>query len=467
MSRDPSNQRITEKVHFEISKSTLSSLGRWLLVSPLILVILLASGQLALMVPTGMAADDISSKLTANYLPWERVVIPALKPQLLNELLAEEGLPARVVESGAYWPDLPQATPVAMLPTLTPSATREPQDPTSTSLPGLTFSPTVSPTRAPASHTPTWTAVPTRTTYYVPPPTYTRTPTRTHKPPTATRTRTPSPTSTRTQTVTASVTPSATGTATRTPTPSLSPTVTRTPTSTATFTPTSTSTVTQTPTQTGTFTPTSTNTSTLTPTETETLTPTPTDTATLTPTETETPTPTLTPTETETVMPTDTYTPTSTPVDTPTPTQMPPPQDVEVGPPNYVPNNLTCGNAIVVDLGAPTYVGTLVYYEYLNPAGCGGGVCMDSVIIDLGNSGLGPWDPYFYWGDSNGSNNGNIQPYHFSSGVELDNEIIPLAELYNTEGILIPVGSTYRYVRISAPPGCGDETQIDAIDVLP
>ena len=174
MSRDPSNQRTTEKVHFEISKSTLSSLGRWLLVSPLILVILLASGQLALMVPTGMAADDISSKLTANYLPWERVVIPALKPQLLNELLAEEGLPTSVVESGAYWPDLPQATPVAILLTSTPSATHEPQEPTSTSLPGLTFSPTVSPTKAPASHTPTWTAVPTRTTYYVPPPTYTR-----------------------------------------------------------------------------------------------------------------------------------------------------------------------------------------------------------------------------------------------------------------------------------------------------
>jgi hypothetical protein len=120
-----------------------------------------------------------------------------------------------------------------------------------------------------------------------------------------------------------------------------------------------------------------------------------------------------------------------------------------------------------VDIGAPTWIGTLVYYEYFNPGGCGGGICMDWVYTELSESADGPWTLVYYWGDTDGGNNGNILPYHFPGGSEADNETIPAAELYNNSGILIPVGSTYRYVRFTAPVPCGDPAQIDAIDILP
>ncbi len=55
----------------------------------------------------------------------------------------------------------------------------------------------------------------------------------------------------------------------------------------------------------------------------------------------------------------------------------------------------------------------------------------------------------------------------FQAAVETDNETIPAAELLNNSGILIPVGSTYRYVRFTAPMPCGDPAQVDAIDFLP
>jgi hypothetical protein len=42
-----------------------------------------------------------------------------------------------------------------------------------------------------------------------------------------------------------------------------------------------------------------------------------------------------------------------------------------------------------------------------------------------------------------------------------------LNELYNGTGIRSFVGCTYRYVLIVAPPGCGDQVQVDGIEVLP
>jgi hypothetical protein len=166
------------------------------------------------------------------------------------------------------------------------------------------------------------------------------------------------------------------------------------------------------------------------------------------------------PTATDTLVPT----PTETLVPTATPKPLPP--EVEIGDPDGDYVAITCGSDIIIDLGAPTAIGTLVYYEHYNPTNCGGGICLDWVIIELSLSADGPWTPYFYWGDGSGSNNGDILPYHFASG-ELDNEHVPATELYNLYGIRILVGGTYRYVRVSAPMGCDDPAQVDAIDILP
>lgn len=92
---------------------------------------------------------------------------------------------------------------------------------------------------------------------------------------------------------------------------------------------------------------------------------------------------------------------------------------------------------------------------------------MDWSILGLSESADGPWTQVLYWGDADGGNNGNIQPYHFPGGVEWDNENIPAGELYNRSGVLIPVGNTYRYVRFSAPDPCGDPAQIDGLEILP
>ena len=78
----------------------------------------------------------------------------------------------------------------------------------------------------------------------------------------------------------------------------------------------------------------------------------------------------------------------------------------------------------------------------------------------------------FYWGDDDTANNGVIDPGYLDyseSPPEVDNQEIPSSDLYNGHGILIPLGGNhpYRYVRISAPSGCDDPAQIDAIDYLP
>jgi hypothetical protein len=138
-----------------------------------------------------------------------------------------------------------------------------------------------------------------------------------------------------------------------------------------------------------------------------------------------------------------------------------------------------------VDLGQSTSIGTLVFYEWYNPSpsdGCfsplGGGICLDTIIIEVSNTGSPDWTLVFNWGDNDFNNNGaNIQSYHwtqYNPWAEADNEIIPAVELYSlipypgavNYGILIPVDGIYRYVRFTAPPWCGDYTQVDAIEIL-
>ena len=137
---------------------------------------------------------------------------------------------------------------------------------------------------------------------------------------------------------------------------------------------------------------------------------------------------------------------------------------MNIGPGDGAYYEVGCGSGIVVDLGSPTWIGTLVFYEVENPA-TPGFIAMDWVIVYVSDNASGPWTLIFYWGDTDSGNNGYIPPGYYPP--ENDNQQIGFGELYNNTGIRIDVGSTYRYVLIEAPPGCGDPAQVDAIEVLP
>jgi len=122
---------------------------------------------------------------------------------------------------------------------------------------------------------------------------------------------------------------------------------------------------------------------------------------------------------------------------------------------------------VIIDLGAPTQIGTLIFYEFLNPVGCNGGICLDWVIFDLGNT-ADPWPtPWprriFFWGDDIGTNNGSIPPSYYPP--EMSNVAISPEDLYNSWGIQIHVDDVFRYIRIAAPENCSDPAQVDSIEI--
>jgi hypothetical protein len=229
------------------------------------------------------------------------------------------------------------------------------------------------------------------------------------------------------------------------------------------------------PPNTSTSTNTATQTSTSTNTSTATLTNTPTATASKIPAATATSTRGLPPiaTNTNTPTPTRSLTPTNTLV--PPTTRTPPTDGINIGLPDRRYSNIFCESPAIIDLGAPTQIGTLIFYEFLNPEVCyynscyqvcKGGICLNWVIIDLSETGDSWSSPgtqrSFYWGDSEVTNNGNIPATYFPterSGVE-----IPPADLYNGHGIQIHVDGVYRYIRV-APPTCSNYAQLDSIEI--
>lgn len=137
---------------------------------------------------------------------------------------------------------------------------------------------------------------------------------------------------------------------------------------------------------------------------------------------------------------------------------------MNIGPGDGVYTEVGCGGSILVDLGSPTWIGSLVYYEVENPAQPGT-IALDWVIVSVSTDSTGPWNLIFYWGDGDSGNNGSVPPGYYPP--ENDNQSVGFGEIYNNTGIIMGVGGTYRYVLIAAPPGCGDEAQVDAIEVLP
>lgn len=229
--------------------------GRWLALAALLFLILFGCGQVALWLSAPPAQADTRSQLRADYRPWPFEVIQPVDPAILEDIQKDEdATPGEIpIVTAVFWP------------TVTPTPTLRPGDPTLT--------PNRPPTRA-ISDTPDGLTSPTPTPFIA------------IETGTATATRTSSHTATRTLTSTTTRTPTLTLTRTRTSTPTL--TRTRTVTPTPTLSPTAT------------FPPPPTATRTVTPTAT--FPPPPTGTWTLTPTITTTPTPSVTPTDTPAIV---------------------------------------------------------------------------------------------------------------------------------------------------------------------
>jgi len=131
------------------------------------------------------------------------------------------------------------------------------------------------------------------------------------------------------------------------------------------------------------------------------------------------------------------------------------------------------GNGIIDGDGHGGY--DLVYYE--RELGTTGYVELDWVQVELSVD-QSSWHTVFYWGDDVLANtdNTNIAAYGNDDDGEVDNESIPLADLWPSNTIqtgiaidirgLVPSGYAYRYIRISCPSGGADPAEPDGIERL-
>ena len=128
---------------------------------------------------------------------------------------------------------------------------------------------------------------------------------------------------------------------------------------------------------------------------------------------------------------------------------------------------LTLNIPVVADGDVGTY--DLVIYEFDN----GGTVFMDWIEIQVGDG--SNWYTVFYWGDNVADTSSNINFNNFPalSPPEPDERpLVTATYFYNGPGILIDIdpfvsSGTYPYIRIKAPPGDIDGTEIDGIEILP
>jgi len=121
----------------------------------------------------------------------------------------------------------------------------------------------------------------------------------------------------------------------------------------------------------------------------------------------------------------------------------------------------------------------LVYYER-EYDGTPGYIELDWVVVELSVDNL-TWYTVFYWGDDDPVNtdNTNVAAYGNDADREVDNEPIPLADLWPSNTIpvyqtgiaidirgLVPPGYAYRYIRISCPLDGGDSSEPDGVERL-
>jgi hypothetical protein len=144
------------------------------------------------------------------------------------------------------------------------------------------------------------------------------------------------------------------------------------------------------------------------------------------------------------------------------------------GPPDGNVADLGTGGELTLDFGdgygildGPGW--DMVFYE--NPSG--GGIQLDLVTIEVSHNGV-DWYTVFNWDEVAGGVSGtNIDSYATDPGGEVENEFIPVGDLYlgSTTGIAIdigiwtPGGYSFRYVRFTDAGGT-DTAQIDAVERL-
>jgi hypothetical protein len=148
------------------------------------------------------------------------------------------------------------------------------------------------------------------------------------------------------------------------------------------------------------------------------------------------------------------------------------------GPPDDLIAGVVNTGTIILDFGPGNGVTDgpgpdMVFYERPNPPG----ILLDYVHIELSTDGMS-WDTVFNWDGVPGEVWGtNIQAYAASGPGEEENEPILDSDLYPYPGwgITIDIAAvlpplppgTYRYVRITQPPGATDTAEIDALQTLP
>jgi hypothetical protein len=116
----------------------------------------------------------------------------------------------------------------------------------------------------------------------------------------------------------------------------------------------------------------------------------------------------------------------------------------------------------------------------------GPGIDLDQIIIEISSDGLpGSWRPVFFWGDTVADTNTNVDNVNIPNlasacPTEMDNCPIASGDLYNNTGIRIDVDNSplspglpqvnYYWIRFTEPNlpmSDGDDTHVDAIEILP
>lgn len=142
---------------------------------------------------------------------------------------------------------------------------------------------------------------------------------------------------------------------------------------------------------------------------------------------------------------------------------------------------LTAGNTLTLRLSSDLIANgdpgaDLVYYEYsLIPTF--DGIWLDWVVIEISDG--SNWYVVFNWGDNSRDTNTNVDytiltlPVPPPNPEEMDERPIATGDLYNGTGVTIDIDGivppgTYTYIRFYAPPdGNDNQTEIDAIEILP
>jgi hypothetical protein len=146
------------------------------------------------------------------------------------------------------------------------------------------------------------------------------------------------------------------------------------------------------------------------------------------------------------------------------------------GPPDGIIAGINTTGTIILDFGPGNGITDgpgpdMVFYERpIAP-----GIQLDFMHIELSDD-LSTWHTVFLWNGVPGGVLGtNIQAYATDGLGEEENETIPDDDLYPYPGTGItidinPFGlppGTYRYIRLTQPPGATDNAEIDAIQSLP